>query len=75
VGAAGEMMSDALRGETLFGPQADCCQTMEDCAEKLVQTLRDGDVVLLKASRAVELDRLVEPLRSALCGPHTTPVN
>ncbi len=66
VGAAADMMSGALRGDTLFGPKVDCCETVEACLERLVQVLRDGDVVLLKASRAVELDRLVEPLRSAL---------
>jgi UDP-N-acetylmuramoyl-tripeptide--D-alanyl-D-alanine ligase len=74
VGAAAEMMSDALRGETLFGPTVDCCETVEACLDRLVHLLREGDVVLLKASRAVELDRLVEPLRSALSGKGTAPV-
>ncbi|MFQ5805004.1 MAG: UDP-N-acetylmuramoyl-tripeptide--D-alanyl-D-alanine ligase [Phycisphaerae bacterium] len=74
VGAAGDLMSEALRGDTLLGPRVDCCETVEACLAKLVQVLRDGDVVLLKASRAVELDRLVEPLRSALRGQRTTPV-
>jgi len=74
VGAAGGMMSDALRGETLFGPQVDCCETVEACLGRLVQVLRDGDVVLLKASRAVELDRLVQPLRAALGGTGATSV-
>ena len=75
VGAAGKMMSDAFHRETLFGPQVDCCETVEACVEKLVHVLQDGDVVLLKASRAVELDRIVDPLRSALCGQSTTPVS
>ena len=74
VGPAGEMMADVLRREeSLFGPQVDCCETVDACCEKLLELLRDGDVVLLKASRAVELDRLVEPLRSALGGSDTAP--
>ncbi len=74
VGPAGEMMADVLRREeSLFGPQVDCCETVDACCEKLLDLLRDGDVVLLKASRAVELDRLVEPLRSALGGGETAP--
>jgi UDP-N-acetylmuramoyl-tripeptide--D-alanyl-D-alanine ligase len=68
VGAADEMMSEELRTETLFGPQVQRCETVQACLEKLLEVLRDGDVVLLKASRAVELDRLVEPLRDALDG-------
>ena len=76
VGAAGEMMAGVLRRQaSLFGPKADCCETVDACCERLLRLLRDGDVVLLKASRAVELDRLVEPLRAALGGTSTTPVD
>jgi UDP-N-acetylmuramoyl-tripeptide--D-alanyl-D-alanine ligase len=74
VGAAGEMMCDALHGETLFGPGVECCETVEACVGRLAHLLRDGDVVLLKASRAVELDRLVEPLQSALGEKGAKPV-
>jgi UDP-N-acetylmuramoyl-tripeptide--D-alanyl-D-alanine ligase len=73
VGAAGSLMSDVLRDRDLFGPEVDCCDTVEACLEKLVSVLRDGDTVLLKASRAVGLDRLIEPLRTALGGPHAAP--
>jgi UDP-N-acetylmuramoyl-tripeptide--D-alanyl-D-alanine ligase len=73
VGPAGEMMADAFRDGALFGPQAECCETVESCLEPLARSLRDGDVVLLKASRAVALDRLVDPLRSALEKGRTTP--
>jgi len=68
VGRASEMMGEALRGPALFGPTVDCCATVDACRARLLEVLRDGDVVLLKASRAVELDRLVEPLRAALDG-------
>jgi UDP-N-acetylmuramoyl-tripeptide--D-alanyl-D-alanine ligase len=76
VGAAGEMMAGVLRRQaSLFGPKVDCCDTVDACCERLLQLLRDGDVVLLKASRAVALDRLVEPLRAALGGNSATPVD
>ncbi len=76
VGRAGELMKAALRGEQgLFGPQIECCDTVDACREKLLGLLREGDVVLLKASRAVELDRLVEPLRRGLENSGPTPVN
>jgi UDP-N-acetylmuramyl pentapeptide synthase len=39
---------------------------VEACLERLAPELRRGDVVLLKASRAVGLDRLVAPLRERL---------
>ena len=75
VGPAGEMMADVLRREeSLFGPQVDCCETVDACGERLLGMLRDGDVVLLKASRAVELDRLVGPLRMALGGASATSI-
>jgi UDP-N-acetylmuramoyl-tripeptide--D-alanyl-D-alanine ligase len=74
VGAAGELMYGVLREESLFGPQVDCCETVDACLERLLQVLRDGDVLLLKASRAVELDRLVEPLRAALSGERAASV-
>jgi UDP-N-acetylmuramoyl-tripeptide--D-alanyl-D-alanine ligase len=66
VGEAGPLMYDALRDGDLFSPSVETCQTVEECVERLASILRDGDVVLLKASRAVELDRLVEPLRQRL---------
>ena len=50
----------------LFGPSVERCTNVKDCVERLATSLRAGDVVLLKASRAVELDRLVEPLRDRL---------
>jgi UDP-N-acetylmuramoyl-tripeptide--D-alanyl-D-alanine ligase len=76
VGAAGEMMAEVFRGrESLFGPKVDCCEDVDACYDRLRELLRGGDVVLLKASRAVELDRLVEPLRAALGADAATPVD
>lgn len=62
VGAAAEMMYDALTGGGLFGPTVETCANVDECLERLTADVHAGDVVLLKASRAVELDRLVAPL-------------
>lgn len=62
VGAAAEMMHDALTDGGLFGPVVETCANVDECLERLVAGVRAGDVVLLKASRAVELDRVVAPL-------------
>ncbi|MBU0637625.1 MAG: UDP-N-acetylmuramoyl-tripeptide--D-alanyl-D-alanine ligase [Planctomycetes bacterium] len=74
VGAAGELMYEALTENSLFGPSVERCPDVMACQARLIADVRDGDVVLLKASRAVELDRLVAPLRSAWEGPTATPV-
>lgn len=66
VGAAAELMYDGLSSGGLFGPAVSKCGSVDDCVNELVGALRAGDVVLLKASRAVALDRLVEPLRARL---------
>jgi UDP-N-acetylmuramoyl-tripeptide--D-alanyl-D-alanine ligase len=66
VGQAGELMSDLKQDGQLFGPRIIRCADVEACLEQLVPELHKGDVVLLKASRAVGLDRLVAPLRERL---------
>ncbi len=66
VGGATELMGAGLVGGGLFGPSVEKCTDVEDCLERLAGSVRAGDVILLKASRAVELDRLVEPLRERL---------
>jgi UDP-N-acetylmuramoyl-tripeptide--D-alanyl-D-alanine ligase len=68
VGGATEVMFEALTCGGLFGPNVERCTDVDDCLERLAGSLQAGDVVLLKASRAVELDRLVEPLRERLAG-------
>lgn len=69
VGRAAEYMHDALRGGGLFNPTVECCETAEACGERLAALVRSGDVILLKASRAVGLERAVEPLRRRLSEP------
>jgi UDP-N-acetylmuramoyl-tripeptide--D-alanyl-D-alanine ligase len=63
VGPAGAWMRAALGEATLFRPAVECCDDVERCGERLAELLRGGDVVLLKGSRAVGLERLIEPLR------------
>jgi UDP-N-acetylmuramoyl-tripeptide--D-alanyl-D-alanine ligase len=63
VGGAGDWMFDTLAERSLFGPAVQRCENVEQCVAGLAGELHDGDVVLIKASRAVGLDRLVEPLR------------
>jgi UDP-N-acetylmuramoyl-tripeptide--D-alanyl-D-alanine ligase len=68
VGRAGELMRDALdSGGSLFGPSVACAASVDQGVQQVAEFVRPRDVVLLKASRAVGLDRLVEPLRSRLC--------
>jgi UDP-N-acetylmuramoyl-tripeptide--D-alanyl-D-alanine ligase len=63
VGSAVGLMSEVLREGQLFGPRVEYCVSLDECSQRLRQELQPGDLVLLKASRAVGLDRLVEPLR------------
>ena len=71
VGEAATWMHEALAGDGLFGPSVERCENVDDCLQRLASTLHPGDVVLLKASRAVGLDQLVEPLMERL---RATPV-
>jgi len=66
VGEASRLMEDVLASGGLFGPLVERCADLEECLERLSGTLRAGDVLLLKASRAVALERLIEPLRARL---------
>ncbi len=63
LGQAGEWMSDTLTHGSLFGPAVERCASLDDCAQRLCRIVRSGDVVLLKASRAVGLEQLVAPLQ------------
>lgn len=69
VGAAGEWMYDVLAQDGLFGRAVERCASPEEAAERLGGLLSPGDAVLLKASRAVGLERMVEPLRARLAAP------
>ncbi len=66
IGPATDVMHHELASTGLFGPKVERCTDVDDCLPKLARAVAPGDVVLLKASRAVGLERLVEPLRETL---------
>jgi len=68
VGRVAQWLAEDFAGEALFGPRARTCETVDDCAALLRELVQPGDVVWLKASRAVALDRVVQPLRAAFDG-------
>ena len=41
---------------------------IEGIANQLEETVREGDVILFKASRAVGLERVIAALKEKLCG-------
>ena len=63
-GASGAAISNLTLS---FGPGC-LARGREAALDLLLRRLRDGDVVLVKASRGVELDRLVDALRDELGG-------
>ncbi len=64
VGPGTEPMYAALTEDGLFGPAVERCADVAECGRRLAASVAAGDVVLLKASRAVALDRVVEALRA-----------
>jgi len=62
-GAEGQAMVEAARGL----PRLKLVATPEQAAPILSQWLKDGDTLLLKASRGVALERLI-PLLPGCCG-------
>lgn len=64
VGAAADYMAESLQAPGLFNTRVTCVPDVNACVDELMSDLRDGDVVLLKGSRVVGLERLV-PLVSA----------
>lgn len=67
VGRAAEWMTPTLHSvdeaATLFGPQVSTFDDVSACCEWLLRELEPGDLVLLKGSRAVGLERIVAALR------------
>ncbi len=71
VGRAADHMHETLTGSELFTAHLTVCPTIDDCRAQLLDEVRDGDVVLLKASRTIGLERLIEPLRERTASPST----
>lgn len=65
----GPLGREIVAGARAAGLAADCtltCDSADDAGSRLAPMLREGDVVLLKGSRGVGLDRTVELLSRAL---------
>jgi UDP-N-acetylmuramoyl-tripeptide--D-alanyl-D-alanine ligase len=73
VGSGAAPIADGAAGA---GMSRDAIVRVDDrstAAAELVATLRDGDVVLVKASRGVALDLLVDELVASLAEASATP--
>lgn len=64
VGQAAEWMFEFEKPSELARPSAEAAATVDDAARRVCELVRSGDVLLVKASRAVGLERVVESLRS-----------
>ncbi len=62
VGALGRYIA---QGAAEAGVEALQCETVADAEQELVSLLKSGDVVLIKGSRAMAMERLIEPIRQA----------
>lgn len=60
------LAQNLVSGATSAGVAAQFVESPEEAAELLAKDLREGDVVLFKASRGVKLERAVEALKSKL---------
>lgn len=69
VGPAADLMAPALSNGSSGRLGVDTAESVDAAASILQALLQPGDVVLLKASRAVGLERILGPLRSALAPP------
>lgn len=64
-GLAAELVAGAQAGNKLDASQAAFFVTPEDAAGALIRDSRDGDLILVKGSRGVRTERIVERLRAA----------
>jgi UDP-N-acetylmuramoyl-tripeptide--D-alanyl-D-alanine ligase len=66
VGPLSEQLVSAARIDGMAGDAVMHCESADQAVELLGRTLRAGDVVLLKASRAMHLERAIQGLRTYL---------
>ena len=67
VGRLSEVMAGSARAAA-NGRPVHCCQTLEDASGVLASETGKGDAILLKASRGVGLERIIELLTEVLGG-------
>jgi UDP-N-acetylmuramyl pentapeptide synthase len=63
VGPLSRYVADGALREGMAGAGIDCCDSADEAAQLVKTVLRDGDVVLLKGSRAIGLEQTAERLR------------
>jgi UDP-N-acetylmuramoyl-tripeptide--D-alanyl-D-alanine ligase len=66
VGAAAEGIARGARAAGLPDDRIELVADRDEARERLVETLEPGDLVLVKASRGIALDLLIDDLRTAL---------
>jgi UDP-N-acetylmuramoyl-tripeptide--D-alanyl-D-alanine ligase len=69
--AVGDLARHYLTGE----PGERWFPTVEECLEKMREVVPPGSAVLVKASRAMRLERVVEAIRQASAGPAAGPAS
>lgn len=69
VGPAVELMGPACLSNGREPGTVQMCASIASCGERLADVVQPGDVVLLKASRGVGLERVLPTLRARLSSP------
>ena len=68
VGDAGRIMQIGAREEGSWGDEAQWVETPEAAISKLLAEVRPGDIVFIKASRSIGLERVAEALAAHTFG-------
>ena len=64
-GLARELVAGAIETGTMNAERATFCETPEAAAERLIAEAKAGDLVLVKGSRGVRTEKVIEKLRTA----------
>jgi len=64
IGPRGKFISEGAKNKGMHGSKILNFDTAEEAAKTVEQIIRKGDVILVKASRAMELDKVVEEIKS-----------
>jgi UDP-N-acetylmuramoyl-tripeptide--D-alanyl-D-alanine ligase len=64
-GLARELVAAAIESGKMDAARATFCETPEEAAERLIAEARDGDLILVKGSRGVRTEKIIERLRAA----------